>query len=85
MPRVARMERATEDHAVSNSEDWRARRWEDTHQRIYDTALRLFQEQGFEQVSVGQIVSGVGVRAGSGPTMYYGRTGRGRRRWRTTG
>ena len=52
---------------MSNSEDWRARRWEDTHQRIYDTALRLFQEQGFEQVSVGQIVSGVGV---SVPTFY---------------
>ena len=52
---------------MSNSEDWRARRWEDTHQRIYDTALRLFQEQGFEQVSVGQIVSDVGV---SVPTFY---------------
>jgi AcrR family transcriptional regulator len=58
---------ATEDHAVSNSQDWRARRWEDTHRRIYDTALRLFQEHGFDEVSVGQIVAGAGV---SVPTFY---------------
>ena len=37
--------RATEDHAVSETQDWRARRWAETHQRIYDTAMRLFQEQ----------------------------------------
>jgi AcrR family transcriptional regulator len=52
---------------VSEAQDWRTRRWEDTHQRIYDTALRLFQEHGFEQVNVGQIVAGAGV---SVPTFY---------------
>jgi AcrR family transcriptional regulator len=47
--------------------DWRSRRWEATHQRIYDTALGLFQENGFERVNVGQIASGAGV---SVPTFY---------------
>jgi AcrR family transcriptional regulator len=52
---------------VTDAQDWRSRRWEATHQRIYDTALRLFQELGFERVSVGQIASGSGV---SVPTFY---------------
>jgi AcrR family transcriptional regulator len=52
---------------VTDSPDWRSRRWAATHQRIYDTALRLFQEQGFERVSVGQIAAGAGV---SVPTFY---------------
>ena len=52
---------------MSETQDWRARRWEETHARIYDTAIRLFQENGFEQVSVGQIASGAGV---SVPTFY---------------
>ena len=52
---------------MSGTQDWRARRWEETHERIYATAMRLFQEQGFEQVSVGQIASGAGV---TGPTFY---------------
>jgi AcrR family transcriptional regulator len=52
---------------VSGTQDWRARRWEETHQRIYDTAMRLFEKDGFEQVSVGQIAAGAGV---SVPTFY---------------
>ena len=52
---------------MSDSQDWRTRRWEDTHQRIYDTALSLFQEHGFDQVSVGQIAAAAGV---SVPTFY---------------
>jgi AcrR family transcriptional regulator len=52
---------------VTDSQDWRTRRWEATHQRIYDVALQLFQEHGFERVSVGQIASGAGV---SVPTFY---------------
>jgi AcrR family transcriptional regulator len=52
---------------VSETQDWRARRWEATHQRIYDTAMALFRQHGFEQVSVGQIASGAGV---SVPTFY---------------
>jgi AcrR family transcriptional regulator len=57
----------TEDHRVTDSPDWRSRRWAATHQRIYDTAMQLFQEHGFERVSVGQIASGAGV---SVPTFY---------------
>jgi len=52
---------------VSGTRDWRAHRWDETHQRIYDTAIRLFQEHGFEQVSVGQIAREAGV---TGPTFY---------------
>ena len=52
---------------MTDSLDWRSRRWAATHQRIYDTAMKLFQERGFERVSVGQIASGAGV---SVPTFY---------------
>jgi AcrR family transcriptional regulator len=58
---------AAEDGAVSDGQDWRARRWAETHRRIYDVALSLFQEHGFEQVSVGQIAAGAEV---SVPTFY---------------
>jgi len=47
--------------------DWRSRRWESTHQRIYEVALQLFQQHGFERVNVGQIAAGAGV---SVPTFY---------------
>jgi AcrR family transcriptional regulator len=52
---------------VSETQDWRARRWADTHKRIYDAALRLFREHGFDQVNVGQIVAEAGI---SVPTFY---------------
>ncbi len=52
---------------MSDSPDWRSRKWAATHERIYDTALALFQEHGFENVNVGQIASGAGV---SVPTFY---------------
>ena len=52
---------------VNQAQDWRARRWADTHQRIYDVAIPLFQEHGFEQVSVGQIAEAASV---SVPTFY---------------
>jgi AcrR family transcriptional regulator len=61
------MQVRTEDRAVTETHDWRRQRWEETHQRIYATALRLFQEHGFDRVSVGQIASGAGV---SVPTFY---------------
>jgi AcrR family transcriptional regulator len=57
----------TEDHPVSDTGDWRSRRWDATHQRIYEVALTLFQEHGFEQVHVGQIAKAAGV---SVPTFY---------------
>jgi AcrR family transcriptional regulator len=64
---VAGWREAAEDHGVSETQDRRARRWDETHQRIYATAMRLFQGNGFQQVSVGQIAGGAGV---SVPTFY---------------
>jgi AcrR family transcriptional regulator len=52
---------------MSESGGWRSRRWEATHQKIYDAAMRLFQDHGFEQVSVAQIAAEAGV---SVPTFY---------------
>ena len=52
---------------MSDTGDWRSRRWDATHQRIYEVALTLFQEHGFEQVHVGQIAKAAGV---SVPTFY---------------
>ena len=52
---------------MTETPDRRGRRWADTHQRIYDTALELFQEHGFDAVNVGQIARASGV---SVPTFY---------------
>jgi AcrR family transcriptional regulator len=65
--RLVRRQFGTEDRRVTDSPDWRSRRWAATHQRIYDTAMALFQEHGFERVSVGQIAAGAKV---SVPTFY---------------
>jgi len=56
-----------QDRTVSESGDWRSRRWAATHQKVYDAAIRLFQDHGFEQVSVAQIAAEAGV---SVPTFY---------------
>src|SRR4051812_37451774 len=58
---------ATEGPGVTELPDWRARRWAATHQRIYDAALALFLEHGFDGVNVGQIARAAGV---SVPTFY---------------
>jgi AcrR family transcriptional regulator len=52
---------------VTDHTDARRPRWEATHRRIYDVALDLFDERGFEQVSVGQIAEAAGI---SVPTFY---------------
>jgi AcrR family transcriptional regulator len=52
---------------VSGTPDWRAQKREETHQRIYETAMRLFAERGFDRVSVGDIASASKV---SVPTFY---------------
>jgi AcrR family transcriptional regulator len=52
---------------VTATQDWRDRKRADTRQRIYETAMRLFGEHGFEAVSVGQIAAAAGV---SVPTFY---------------
>jgi AcrR family transcriptional regulator len=64
---MARHRRRPQDDAVVDNGDWRSRRWEATHQRIYETAIRLFQEKGFERVSIGELVAAAGV---SVPTFY---------------
>jgi AcrR family transcriptional regulator len=51
----------------SGGRDWRARKRDETHERIYTAAMRLFTEHGFEQVSVAQIAAAAGV---SVPTFY---------------
>ncbi|SFF04962.1 TetR/AcrR family transcriptional regulator [Blastococcus tunisiensis] len=52
---------------MTETPDWRARRWAATHQRIYDAAIELFLEHGVEAVNVGQIARGADV---SVPTFY---------------
>lgn len=52
---------------MSEPADWRRRKWESTHQRIYDTAVTLFQQHGFVRVGVGQIAAAAEV---SVPTFY---------------
>ena len=52
---------------MSETPDCRNRRWETTHGRILSVALDLFEDFGFEQVSVGQIATRAGV---SVPTFY---------------
>jgi AcrR family transcriptional regulator len=47
--------------------DWRDRKRADTRQRIYETAMRMFAEEGFEAVHVGRIAAEAGV---SVPTFY---------------
>lgn len=52
---------------MTETPDWRARRWAATHERIYRNALDLFLAHGFEAVSVGQIARAADV---SVPTFY---------------
>lgn len=52
---------------MTETADWRTSRWEATHRRIFTCALALFEDFGFEQVSVGQIAARAEV---SVPTFY---------------
>ncbi|MCZ2858766.1 TetR/AcrR family transcriptional regulator [Blastococcus sp. VKM Ac-2987] len=52
---------------MTDAPDWRRRRWEATHERIFTAAVGLFEELGFDQVSVGAIATASGV---SVPTFY---------------
>lgn len=49
------------------SQDWRSRKRDETHQRIHEAAMRLFEEHGYDHVSVGQIAAAASV---SVPTFY---------------
>ena len=52
---------------MKENPDGRSPRWEATHRRIYFVGLDLFEEHGFDQVSVGQIAKGARI---SVPTFY---------------
>lgn len=52
---------------MNETPDWRRCRWEATHRRILTTALDLFEDFGYEQVSVSQIATRSEV---SVPTFY---------------
>jgi len=52
---------------VTGTPDWRARKRDETHQRIYETGMRLFAERGYDRVSVGDIAREAKV---SVPTFY---------------
>lgn len=52
---------------MTETPECRNRRWEGTHRRIFATALDLFDDLGFDKVSVGQIAASAGV---SVPTFY---------------
>jgi len=52
---------------VTVTPDWRARKRDETHQRLYETGMRLFRERGYDHVSVGDIASAAKV---SVPTFY---------------
>ncbi|MCF6744923.1 TetR family transcriptional regulator [Blastococcus sp. KM273128] len=58
---------ATDDHRVTDAPDWRRRRWEATHERIFEAAVGLFETHGFDQVSVSRLAEAAGV---SVPTFY---------------
>jgi AcrR family transcriptional regulator len=48
-------------------QDWRARKRDATHQRIYEAAMQLFDERGYDTVNVGEIAAAAKV---SVPTFY---------------
>ena len=52
---------------MSETPEQRSRRWAATHERIFRTAVRLFQEEGFDHVSVSRIAT---VARISAPTFY---------------
>ncbi|WP_176946472.1 TetR/AcrR family transcriptional regulator [Blastococcus aurantiacus] len=52
---------------MTETPDWRTRRWEATHRRLFATALALFEDFGYERVSVNQIAKRADV---SVPTFY---------------
>ncbi len=58
---------ASQDSRVTEIPECRNRRWEATHRRIFLTALDLFEDLGFDKVSVGQLAASAGV---SVPTFY---------------
>jgi AcrR family transcriptional regulator len=55
------------DASVTGTGGRREEKRRQTHQRIFDEAMRLFRERGFDHVAVGDIAAAAGV---SVPTFY---------------
>ena len=52
---------------MTATQDWRARKRDATHHRLYETAMQLFAERGYDAVSVSEIAAAAKV---SVPTFY---------------
>ncbi|MGY1601938.1 TetR/AcrR family transcriptional regulator [Geodermatophilus sp. SYSU D00815] len=52
---------------MTGTPDWRQRKREETHARLYETGMRLFRERGYDHVSVSDIAAAAKV---SVPTFY---------------
>ncbi|MGY1617823.1 TetR/AcrR family transcriptional regulator [Geodermatophilus sp. SYSU D00691] len=52
---------------MTGTPDWRQRKREETHTRLYETGMRLFRERGYDNVSVSDIATASKV---SVPTFY---------------
>jgi AcrR family transcriptional regulator len=55
------------------AQDHRARQYAATHQRIYDAAMRLFTERGYEEVPIAHIAAAAGVSVQTFYAHYAGK------------
>jgi AcrR family transcriptional regulator len=55
------------------AQDHRARQYASTHQRIYDTAMDLFREFGYEDVPISRLASAAGVSVQTFYAHYPGK------------
>jgi AcrR family transcriptional regulator len=55
------------------AQDHRARQYAATHQRIYDAAIRLFTERGYEEVPIAHIAAAAGVSVQTFYAHYAGK------------
>jgi AcrR family transcriptional regulator len=65
--RLARRQVSDHHSGVTDPRDVRSRKRDQTHDRIFAAAMRLFAEHGYDSVSVAQIAAAAGV---SVPTFY---------------
>jgi AcrR family transcriptional regulator len=55
------------------AQDHRARQYASTHQRIYDTAMELFRESGYEDVPISRLAAAAGVSVQTFYAHYPGK------------
>ncbi len=55
------------------AQDHRARQYASTHQRIYDTAMELFQQFGYEDVPIARLAAAAGVSVQTFYAHYPGK------------